>query len=113
MSRTFFVATEEEIKKGKTTDIYFERTAQILKEKNISKKVVAEVTCGSIPNEWPWGILLGTEDVARLFEGIPVSVYSLREGTFFRAKDQKGVRTPVKTIVSTFNCRNSISNGVA
>ncbi len=98
MSRTFFVATEEEIKKGKTTDIYFERTVQILKEKNISKKVVAEVTCGGIPNDWPWGILLGTEDVARLFEGIPVSVYSLGEGTFFRAKDQKGVRTPVMFI---------------
>ncbi len=98
MSRIFFTATEEEIKKGKTTDIYFERTAQILKEKDISKDVVAEVTCGGIPNHWPWGILLGTEDVARLFEGIPVNVYSLKEGTFFRPKDEKGVRTPVMFI---------------
>lgn len=96
--KTFFVATDEEIKKGKTTDIYFERTVQILQQKKISKNVVAEVTCGSIPNHWPWGILLGTDDVANLFEGIPVNVYSLQEGTVFRAKDEKGVRTPVMVI---------------
>jgi len=92
------VATQEEIKKGLTTDIYFERTEHILKQKKISKHVVAEVTCGSIPNKWPWGIFLGTEDVAALFEGLPVTVYSLKEGTFFRAKDEKGVRTPVMFI---------------
>lgn len=98
MSKIFFVATEDEIKKGKTTDIYFERTVEILAKKKISKNVVAEVTCGGIPNKWPWGILLGTEEVAHLFEGIPVTVYSLREGTFFKAKDEKGVRTPVMFI---------------
>ena len=98
MSKTFFVATDTEIKKGKTTDIYFERTVEILTKKNISKNVVAEVTCGGIPNKWPWGILLGTEEVAHLFEGVPVTVYSLREGTFFRAKDERGVRTPVMFI---------------
>lgn len=102
MSRTFFVATEKEIKNGKTTDIYFERTLQVLKQKNISKNVVAEVTCGGIPNHWPWGILLGTEDVARLFEGLPVTVYSLREGTFFRAKDEQGVRAPVMFIEGNY-----------
>jgi nicotinate phosphoribosyltransferase len=98
MNNAFFVATTEEIKKGLTTDIYFERTVQILNQKSIAKSVVAEVTCGSIPNRWPWGILTGTEDVAYLFEGIPVTVYSLKEGTFFRAKDEKGVRTPVIVI---------------
>lgn len=98
MSKIFFVASDEEIKNGKTTDIYFERTEDILRKMDISKSVAAEVTCGGIPNSWPWGILLGTEDVARLFEGIPVTVYSLREGTFFRAKDEKGIRTPVVVI---------------
>ena len=105
MSRTFFIATEEEVKNGKTTDIYFERTLHILKQKNISKNVVAEVTCGGIPNHWPWGILLGTEDVATLFEGLPVTVYSLREGTLFRAKDEQGVRTPVMFIEEIYNFR--------
>lgn len=98
MNNPFFVATGEDIKKGLTTDIYFERTVQILNQKKMSKTVVAEVTCGGIPNGWPWGILTGTEDVAYLFEGIPVTVYSLKEGTFFRAKDEKGVRTPVMVI---------------
>ena len=102
MSRTFFIATEEEVKNGKTTDIYFERTLHILQQKNVSKNVVAEVTCGGIPNHWPWGILLGTEDVATLFEGLPVTVYSLREGTFFRAKDEQGVRTPVMFIEGNY-----------
>ena len=102
MSRTFFIATEEEVKNGKTTDIYFERTLHILQQKNISKNVVAEVTCGGIPNHWPWGILLGTEDVATLFEGLPVTVYSLREGTLFRAKDEQGVRTPVMFIEGNY-----------
>ncbi len=98
MTRSFFTATEDEIKKGRTTDIYFARTLQILRQKNISRNVVADVTCGGIPNHWPYGILSGTDDVAHLFEGIPVTVYSLKEGTFFRPKDEKGVRTPVMFI---------------
>ena len=98
MNKQFFTATDEEIKKGLTTDIYFERTVQILTRKKILKNVVAEVTCGGIPNKWPWGILLGVEDVACLFKDIPVNVYSLKEGTFFRSKDEKGVRTPVMFI---------------
>jgi len=102
MKRIFFIATEDEIKNGMTTDIYFERTIRILKERGISKHVTAEVTCGGIPHNWPWGILLGTEDVAHLFEGIPVTVYSLREGTFFRPKDEKGVRTPVMVLEGTY-----------
>lgn len=98
MKRTFFIATEDEIRKGLTTDIYFERTIAILREKNISQHVTAEVTCGSIPHAWPWGILLGTEDVAHLFNGIPVTIYSLKEGTIFRPKDEQGVRTPVMVL---------------
>ncbi|MGD2250994.1 MAG: nicotinate phosphoribosyltransferase [Candidatus Methanofastidiosia archaeon] len=98
MSKIFFTATDQEIKDGLTTDVYFERTEKILKEKEISQNVIAEITCGSIPHQWPWGILAGTEDVAKLFEGIPVTVYTFKEGTFFRAKDEKGVRTPVIVI---------------
>lgn len=29
----FYIATDEEIKQGKTTDIYFDRAVQVIKEK--------------------------------------------------------------------------------
>jgi nicotinate phosphoribosyltransferase len=92
----FHTANDEEIKQGKTTDIYFERTKQILKAKRKDKlHVVAEVTTGSLPENWPWGVLCGTEEVARLYQGYPVNVYAMREGTIFFSHDRRGFREPV------------------
>ena len=94
--RMFFVATEEEIKSGKTTDIYFIRTKRILEAKGLSGvRVVAEVTPGELPERWPWAVLCGVEEVARLFEGVPVDVYSMPEGSIFRHTDARGLREPV------------------
>ncbi|MEM2129328.1 MAG: nicotinate phosphoribosyltransferase [Candidatus Bathyarchaeia archaeon] len=94
--RLFHCASDEEIKQGKTTDIYFERTMQILKAKNKDKiHVVAEVTTGSLPENWPWGILCGIEEVANLFQGYPVNVYAMQEGTVFFTHDFRGFREPV------------------
>ena len=84
MPRKFFVATEDEILRGETTDIYFLRTEKILREKGYSDvEVVAEVTASSLPNGWKWGILAGIEEVAYLFEGKPVDVYAMPEGSVF------------------------------
>jgi len=48
--RIFHTANDEEIKQGKTTYIYFERTKLILKAKKKDKlHVVAEVTTSSLP----------------------------------------------------------------
>jgi len=97
--RLFHSANDEEIKQGKTTDIYFERTKQILKAKKKDKlHVVAEVTTSNLPENWPWGILCGTEEVANLFQGYPVNVYAMREGTVFFTHDHKGFRVPVMFI---------------
>jgi nicotinate phosphoribosyltransferase len=94
--RLFHSANDEEIKQGKTTDIYFERTKQVLRVKKKDKlHVVAEVTTSSLPENWPWGVLCGTEEVANLFEGYPVNVHAMREGTVFFAHDHKGFREPV------------------
>jgi nicotinate phosphoribosyltransferase len=94
--RLFHSATDDEIKQGKTTDIYFERTIQILKAKKKDKlHVVAEVTTSSLPENWPWGILCGTEEVANLFQGYPVDIYAMREGTVFFTHDYKGFRIPI------------------
>jgi len=94
--RLFYYADDEEIKKGKTTDIYFLRTKQILEAKKKEKvHVVAEVTAGSLPRGWQWAVLCGIEEVAYLFQGCPVNVYAMPEGTIFFPHDYRGFREPV------------------
>jgi len=101
--RRFHYATDEEIKKGETTDIYFARTKQVLAAKGLDKlPVVAEVTPGELPKAWPWGILCGIEEEARLFEGCPVDVYAMPEGSVFYHEDHKGVREPVMFIEGAY-----------
>ncbi|MFQ6068327.1 MAG: nicotinate phosphoribosyltransferase [Candidatus Bathyarchaeia archaeon] len=95
----FHVASEEEIKQAETTDIYFVRTKQILEAKGLEKThVIAEVTPGVLPENWPWGILCGVEELAHLFKGVPVDVYSMPEGTAFYSRDCRGFREPVARI---------------
>jgi len=81
--RDFYIAHEDEIKSGETTDIYFIRTKKVLEEKNIHKKVFADISTTSLPKNWKWGVLAGVEEVAKLLEGHPVNVYSMPEGTIF------------------------------
>ena len=97
--KIFHTATDEEIKNGKTTDIYFVRTREVLERKGmVDLAAHAEVTASSLPEGWPWVVLCGVEEVARLFEGRPVTVRSLPEGTIFRARDLSGLRVPVLTV---------------
>jgi len=94
--RLFHYADDDEIKQGKTTDIYFVRTKQILEAKNKDRvHVVAEVTVSDLPEGWPWGILCGIEEVAYLFQGCAVNVYAMPEGTLFFPHDYKGFKEPV------------------
>jgi len=97
--RIEWIADFATIKRGKTTDIYFERTTQVLQAKGLDKThVVAEVTTGKLPRNWEWGAFCGVEEVARLLEGMPIDVYCLPEGTIFKPKDEKGYRVPVMFI---------------
>ncbi|TDA30071.1 MAG: nicotinate phosphoribosyltransferase [Hadesarchaea archaeon] len=97
--RLFHIATDEEIRGGETTDVYFRRTMQVLRAKGLDRvRVVAEITSHSLPRGWPWGILCGVEEAARLLEGREVNVYSLPEGTVFRPEDAFGVRVPVMVL---------------
>ncbi len=101
--RPFHVASEEEIKQGKTTDIYFVRTKQVLEAKGLDRtRVVAEVTSGSLPDDWSWGVLCGVEEVAHLFEGVPVDIYCMPEGSVFRPDDFRGFREPVMRIDGSY-----------
>ena len=81
--KDFYIAHEDDIKAGRTTDVYFIRTKKILVEKGIHRRVFADVTTTSFPKDWKWGVLAGIEEVAKLLEGLPVNVYAMPEGTIF------------------------------
>ncbi|MDY9923920.1 nicotinate phosphoribosyltransferase [Methanobacterium sp.] len=79
----FHVAGEKEIREGKVTDVYFQRTLQILEKKGINPWVKAEFVAKSLPDEWSWAVLAGLDEVAYLLKDLPVKVQSMNEGTVF------------------------------
>jgi nicotinate phosphoribosyltransferase len=84
MSESLFqTAKDHEIKAGQVTDVYFHRTLEILRKRGITKRAVAEVVLKSFPAGWGWGVLAGMEEVATLFQGLPVTVRAFPEGTIF------------------------------
>jgi nicotinate phosphoribosyltransferase len=98
----FNVATDEDIRSGGTSDIYYLRTKEILEAKKIDRSVVAEVTVGKLPEGWKWGVFCGVDEVLALYEGLPVDVYSFAEGTIFPAKDARGYRLPLMAVVGSY-----------
>src|SRR5438046_4876635 len=81
--RRFHTAAESDIKSGEVSDVYFERTVEILRHRGDRKRVKAEIYLKSLPDDWQWGILAGIEEVATLMEGVPVDVQAMDEGTVF------------------------------
>jgi nicotinate phosphoribosyltransferase len=97
--RDFHVATEDEIRAGRTSDVYFLRTLDILKKAGRDRvPVVAEVTAGALPNGWPWAVFCGVEEVVHLLEGKPVSLWALPEGSFFPPRTPRGIPVPVMVL---------------
>jgi nicotinate phosphoribosyltransferase len=79
-----YLATEEEIRKGKVTDVYFERTRTILENEGIDKRVRMELVAMGLPREYPWALFAGLEDVLSLLEGMKIDVEGLKEGSVFK-----------------------------
>ncbi len=101
--RDFYIATADEIRAGRTTDIYFVRTLDILKKAGRDRvNVVAEVTTGALPNGWPWGIFCSLEEVVHLLEGKAVSLWALPEGSVFPAKTPRGIPAPVMIVEGAY-----------
>src|SRR5437764_14394142 len=101
-TRKFHTATEEEIKKAETSDVYFERTKEILEKEGLSNiHVTAEITTGYLPKNWEYGILAGVEEAAHLLEGLNISVRWFPHGTMFRRDDSSVVRELVMVIEGT------------
>jgi nicotinate phosphoribosyltransferase len=94
--KKFLTATDDEIKKGKTTDIYFIRTVEILRKSGkYDVNVDMEITTNKFPYNFTWGILAGVHEVIKLLEGLKLDFYALREGTLFKSRDDYGIRIPV------------------
>ena len=86
--RAFHIASEPEIKAGEVSDVYFDRTVEILRAKGLNKRVKAEVRLKSFPQpDWTFGVLAGIEEAAALLEGLPVNVSAMDEGTLFGPED--------------------------
>jgi len=92
----FDIALPEDILAGKTTDVYFIRTEEVLKKAGINKKVTMEIAQKGMPAEYPFGVFTGLSNVLELLEGKPVDVYAIDEGSIFFEN------TPVLTIVGNY-----------
>jgi nicotinate phosphoribosyltransferase len=78
-----FTATNDEIKKGETTDVYFRRAIDIIRKHGLDKKVKMEVRARKLPQGWEYGVLCGIEETITVLEGIPVNLWCMREGEIF------------------------------
>ena len=103
MMHKFFAATDEEIASGRTTDVYFERTTEVLSAKGkLDLHAVSEFTVGGLPDGWKWGVFCGSEELVRLFEGRPVDLYGIPEGTVFTSRTQDGIKLPVMRLEGSY-----------
>ena len=88
----FYIATPDDIKNHRSTDVYFRRASKVLRAKGIDKHVRTEFVVKRFPNNYPWGVFAGLEEVMELLDGQPVNIAAMNEGTIFRANE------PVMTI---------------
>jgi nicotinate phosphoribosyltransferase len=79
----FHTADPKDVLDGKITDVYFDRTIQILKAKGINPVVRAEFIAKDLPGDWPWAVFAGLEEALYLMKSLPVKIRAMREGTFF------------------------------
>jgi nicotinate phosphoribosyltransferase len=83
-----YSASPEEIKSGKITDVYFERTKKVVEASKFRDTLVRmEVHAYSLPRGYEWAVFAGLEEALAILEGKPVNVYSVPEGTIFRRKE--------------------------
>jgi nicotinate phosphoribosyltransferase len=83
----FHIATPEEIRAGKVTDVYFLRGRDILRAEGENPHVVAEVRVSSLPPEWPWAVFAGLEEAVNLLEEHAVDVQAIPEGSVFYSEE--------------------------
>lgn len=76
-------ATFEDIRGGKTTDVYFERTRRVLEARGRNPHVRAEFVARTLPRDWPWATFLGLDECFAVLEGHDISLRAMPEGAVF------------------------------
>ncbi len=82
-----YIATENAIKAGKVTDIYFVRALEVIERKNLDKQVKAEVTVKGFPAGYNWAVFCGLEEVIQLLASKKVNVRAIPEGSVFKENE--------------------------
>jgi nicotinate phosphoribosyltransferase len=100
--RKFWLANENEIKEGRTTDMYFVNTKEVLQKNNIDADVVMEVYARELPYPQNWGILTGVYEAAKLLEGLPIDVWAFEEGGVFIADSSTVIYEPLMVIAGKY-----------
>ncbi len=77
------IATLEEIKDGRVSDVYFARTRQVLEKLQINKRVTAEIVLKKFPGRYQWGVWSGLEESLEILTGLDIDVWAMPEGTIF------------------------------
>jgi nicotinate phosphoribosyltransferase len=85
-------ANHKEILAGKTTDVYFHRTEEILKKENKNPNVTAEIWAKNLPGKYEWAVFAGLSEALELFKNKKVDIQALPEGSVFLKRE------PVSTI---------------
>jgi nicotinate phosphoribosyltransferase len=83
--KRFLTASDDDIRSGAVTDVYFLRTKQVLEARGLNKHVRVEVVAKGLPLDYQWAVLAGLEEALRLLDGLPINVEGLPEGSVFRA----------------------------
>ncbi|MDX1579771.1 MAG: nicotinate phosphoribosyltransferase, partial [Gemmatimonadota bacterium] len=81
----FHTVTDEEIRAGRATDVYFSRTREILERRGENPRVRAEFVAKSLPDGWEWAVVAGLEEALKLGSDLGVSARGVPEGSLFRA----------------------------
>ncbi|MDZ7333492.1 MAG: nicotinate phosphoribosyltransferase [candidate division KSB1 bacterium] len=76
-------ASLEEIKQGKVSDVYFERSRQVLSALGLDKNVTAEIVLKKFPAGYSWGVWAGLEESLEVLQGLKIDVTAMPEGTIF------------------------------
>jgi len=101
--RLFWLASEDEIKKGKTTDEYFLHTKEVLRKNFVDSRVVMEVYARDVPYPQNWGVVTGVYEVAKLLEGLPVNAWAFDEGSVFVADAASALYEPLMVIEGKYS----------
>jgi nicotinate phosphoribosyltransferase len=78
------IARDDDILSGRTTDVYFQRTVEVLKNAGLSDvKVRAEFHVSSLPRDYKWAVFTGLKEVIEVLRDRRVTLYAMPEGTVF------------------------------